>query len=1174
MLSSHFLRCASLWLFHHFSVFLFCTFYVDLAAFNLDLDQPLFWRGPSNSFFGFSIAQHFKDGKPILLIGAPKANSVQPNAIQSGAVFACQMANDFWTKGRRKRQTKEMLEKCEQLQIEHPTEAEFHRPTERFNSKSLHSEGKNHQMLGFVIRSSGRREKAESRAMACAPLLRWTPNAYTNGVCYLLNSELNNTVVINPCDSLPKKDRHNDYGACEQGFSGFVDNHIILTGLPGARKWTGGVFARYEFTDSDGFTDLVDRRTMDVSKEQRGIINVLTSHDYLGYSVRYGRFGFWYEHTEAGEEAANFTVVSGATRYNQTGAVIFLPFWRHVQAENQRQLGLSDDFFLLAGHQLGSGFGSALEVLDLNADGFDDLLVGAPFEFHLRSDGASGGAVYVFYSAGVRRQKGDSARVFRAPKILRGTGAHSQFGAALTRLGNVDNDAEGAQDFAVGAPQSDSGQGSVFIYFGDKWDEFSTEPAQEIHASVLNGRSAGQNLTSFGSALAGGVDMDGDGYVELGVGAHQSDIVALFRARSIVDVQLAHFFPQKQIKIDADNTCSPSAHSCFSLFTSLRLLPRNDSSRFFSRHFADNKQQQPFLCRLQAIPNAKGVMPRALFVPNGAATAEWRCGRSALGGREEKQTHDIYVPKGNQDWTNPLRFNLTVSVSPNGALAQQSFPLPIIDRKKRSHFFDIAFDKKCGEDNECHSELALQAAILDITRREDGIYIAKVTERDSLVIRFLVENRKERAFLAKLFVEYNGDELDEPHLTQKDYQKETPKLDIERRNEGLVVVGLGNPMEAGRKLSFDLAFKLVRGSSERISASLNFRALLNSSSVEEETANNEWSAEVQLIKEADLQLEGASRPSIVRFSKGNRLVTDEVDIGPQVVHVYTITNHGPFYARNVSLKINWPLQLMSVDPLSSRQIASGSWALYTLEEPLIRHNGQIRRCAAPPQLHGQKSINPLGVYNDETLKLDYQMTSRRQRPKRAPNQRTGGTNAEGGTLSATAPLTSIFDNGRIRRKEIEESSGAKVRIAEINCKDDSALCVPLQCHFDYIGRNDSILIEIRARLWNFTFSADYRAIDYIAISSEGFIEVDPNQGILEDVTNNFARVTTDAYPDRPQQEGQIRVWMLLLAVLIGLALLGLLVLCCRMLGFFKRKRPADMHLHQAHYQHNKEFDEG
>uniref|UniRef100_A0A183CMJ2 Integrin_alpha2 domain-containing protein n=1 Tax=Globodera pallida TaxID=36090 RepID=A0A183CMJ2_GLOPA len=318
-------------------------------------------------------------------------------------------------------------------------------------------------------------------------------------------------------------------------------------------------------------------------------------------------------------------------------------------------------------------------------------------------------------------------------------------------------------------------------------------------------------------------------------------------------------------------------------------------------------------------------------------------------------------------------------------------------------------------------------------------------------------------------------------------------------------------------------------------ASLNFRALLNSSSVEKDPTNNEWSAEVQLIKEADLQLEGASRPAIVRFSKGNRLVVDEVDIGPQVVHVYTITNRGPFYARNVSLTVSWPLQLSPAGPptSSTRQLAPGGWALYALEDPLVRHNGQFRRCKDRKGPRDER-IGP------------------KQRPRRLRRPQSS---------TADASL----------RKEVEESSGAKVRIADINCKDGSALCVPLHCHFDYIGRNDSVLIEIRARLWNFTFSADYRAIDYVAISSEGFIEVDPSQGILEDVTNNFARVTTHAYPDRPQQEGQVRVWMLLLAVLIGLALLGLLVLCCSRLGFFKRKRPESL-LHQAHYQHNREYD--
>ena len=50
---------------------------------------------------------------------------------------------------------------------------------------------------------------------------------------------------------------------------------------------------------------------------------------------------------------------------------------------------------------------------------------------------------------------------------------------------------------------------------------------------------------------------------------------------------------------------------------------------------------------------------------------------------------------------------------------------------------------------------------------------------------------------------------------------------------------------------------------------------------------------MKLIKEAELQLDAVSRPTIVRFSKGTAQgVEDEEDIGPQIVHAYTLTNQG------------------------------------------------------------------------------------------------------------------------------------------------------------------------------------------------------------------------------------------------------------------------------------------
>jgi syndecan 4 len=85
------------------------------------------------------------------------------------------------------------------------------------------------------------------------------------------------------------------------------------------------------------------------------------------------------------------------------------------------------------------------------------------------------------------------------------------------------------------------------------------------------------------------------------------------------------------------------------------------------------------------------------------------------------------------------------------------------------------------------------------------------------------------------------------------------------------------------------------------------------------------------------------------------------------------------------------------------------------------------------------------------------------------------------------------------------------------------------------------------------------------------VEVDPKQGIIEDIKNNFASATTLAYPDRPHQQDKLNWWIIILAVAVGLILLAILVLIAYKCGFFKRKRPQQRLLHKAEYKYEHEM---
>jgi hypothetical protein len=145
--------------------------------------------------------------------------------------------------------------------------------------------------------------------------------------------------------------------------------------------------------------------------------------------------------------------------------------------------GASPDLVLVG--PAGSFFGAALAwVGDVNADGYEDLLVGA---FRDSTDGPFSGRAYLYYGGPAMDDVPDL--------VLTGPGAGAYFGRAVAGLGDVDGD--GHPDFAVGAPRTP--RGDVFVYFGG--------PGLDATADlVLQGPEDG---CRFGAALAGGADMDG-----------------------------------------------------------------------------------------------------------------------------------------------------------------------------------------------------------------------------------------------------------------------------------------------------------------------------------------------------------------------------------------------------------------------------------------------------------------------------------------------------------------------------------------------------------------------------------------------------------------------------------------------------------------------------------------
>ena len=145
---------------------------------------------------------------------------------------------------------------------------------------------------------------------------------------------------------------------------------------------------------------------------------------------------------------------------------------------------------------------------DLNADGYDELVVGNPYNV---VGGVRSGSINIAWGAADWR---DNRPVF-TQVIPNQSEEHSHFGASLA-IGNFDSDIQ--DELAVGMPDSEMGgksfSGAVAVLNLQSNGQFTQEYFYQSQ-SFISGSS--EVADRFGSSLAA-ADFNGDGYDELAVG--------------------------------------------------------------------------------------------------------------------------------------------------------------------------------------------------------------------------------------------------------------------------------------------------------------------------------------------------------------------------------------------------------------------------------------------------------------------------------------------------------------------------------------------------------------------------------------------------------------------------------------------------------------------------------
>ncbi|XP_043256911.1 integrin alpha-9-like isoform X2 [Colletes gigas] len=802
---------------------IFLLFIAVAYGYNVDkLFQIAFSSNKNDSYFGYTVNLYHEpvNNTSWLIAGAPRANYTEKrleHIIEPGVVFRCNV-EDY---------------ECTEIQLK---VKENELPYSLRQRKAIVM--KNHGWFGAALSI----ERSNGVLTVCAPrtsvrILNTGSNPFINmrGVCY--NGKISSPLSI--------EDENIDLTYLESyETNGFSISYASMRNEDKGKKKIGRIVGNPAF-QLTGKVNIIhsNKLTSLVLSGGQGV-------KYFGYSVETGYF----------------------FRKNQLLYVGGAPNWKHVGLVEV--IGVerySTDATELRGTDTGEFFGGSLAVGDLNNDGLDDLLVGAP------NWGQDNGKVYVYLGTSKVRTPNDTkcyiinANVFHVSRKgqfetvapLQGAANGGHFGYAIA---SGDLDADGFDDIIVGAPWEESG--AIYIYNGGPdLKHNKLQVSERIDGISLSNSIYPVKIQTFGFSLSKPIDIDGNGYPDIPVGAYKSGHAIVLLSKLVVKTELVI----RAVPDALDRNAKKFV---------IEICPR------YYGHNIKNVQDTESKITITVDEQYRRTKETFLELRSPNLTL-FKCLQAT-----------VKILKNIRDFIEPIsifaKHDFVYSKASSGRFCKFC-PVERKDNKLNVAQILLPFNIGCGTDKVCHSNISVSAKFHGT--RGDNTWIIGST---GISLEVNLKNYGEPAYLTTLeFTLPKGVLLDS---ILPSCQEDTSKENL------IIVCEAGNPLWKEEKtITLDLDMKhLIRGSLHE--HKLNFDIVIKTRSMNQGTLN--ITKTLDLANEVSLSLNGKANDEMYYVSAMNNNASNV-----SFQHTYQVYKLGVTPIEDARLVVKVPTVIEHSKPL-------------------------------------------------------------------------------------------------------------------------------------------------------------------------------------------------------------------------------------------------------------------